>query len=119
MGFWHVAFTVGPISQGTLKISGFDKGLPPELPKIPQWIKTNANWWVTNQISDSEFLEGIDFLFEKQIVSVPERDVISESQWNIPSWVKSSAGWWNEEKISDDDFLNIIENLVKRKIIVI
>ena len=119
MGFWHVAFTVGPISQGTLKISGFDKGLPPELPKIPQWIKTNADWWVTNQISDSEFLEGIDFLFEKQIVSVPERDVISESQWNIPSWVKSSAGWWNEEKISDDDFLNIIENLVKRKIIVI
>ena len=77
MGFWHVAFQVGPISQGTLKISGFDKGLPPEMPKIPQWIKTNADWWVTNQISDSEFLEGIDFLFEKQIASVPERDVIA------------------------------------------
>ena len=119
MGFWHVAFRVEPISQGTLKISGFDKGLPPEMPKIPQWVKTNANWWVTNQISDSEFLEGIDFLFEKQIVSVPQRDVISESQWSIPSWVKTSAGWWYEEKISDDDFLNIIENLVKRKIIVV
>jgi len=119
MGFWHVAFRVEPTSQGTLKISGFDKGLPPELPKIPQWIKTNANWWTTNQISDSEFLEGIDFLFEKQIVSVPERDVISKSQWNIPSWVKNSAGWWSEDKISDDEFLNIIENLVKRNIVVI
>ncbi|MBL7015285.1 MAG: peptidase [Nitrosopumilus sp.] len=119
MGFWHVAFRVGPTSQGTLKISGFDKGLPPEMPKIPQWIKTNANWWTTNQISDSEFLEGIDFLFEKQIVSVPQRDVISESQWSIPSWVKNSAGWWSEEKISDDEFLNIIENLVKRKIIIV
>lgn len=119
MGFWHVAFRVGPISQGTLKISGFDKGLPPDMPKIPQWIKTNADWWITNQISDSEFLEGIDFLFEKQIVSVPERDVISESQWSIPSWVKISVGWWFEKKISDDEFLNIIENLVKRKIIVI
>jgi len=119
MEFWHVAFRVGPTSQGTLKISGFEKGIPPEMPKIPQWIKTNANWWVTNQISDSEFLEGIDFLFEKQIVSVPERDVISESQWSIPSWVKTSAGWWYEEKISDDEFLNIIENLVKRKIIAI
>jgi hypothetical protein len=119
MGFWHVAFNVGPTSQGTLKISGFDKGLPPEMPKIPQWIKTNANWWNTSQISDSEFLEGIDFLFEKQIVSVPQRDAIPESQWNIPSWVKNSAGWWYEEKISDDEFLNIIENLVKRKIIVI
>ncbi|QLH05350.1 peptidase [Nitrosopumilus oxyclinae] len=119
MGFWHVAFTVGPTSQGTLKISGFDKGLPPEMPKIPQWIKTNADWWVNNQISDSEFLEGIDFLFEKQIASVPERDVIAESQWDVPSWVKISTEWWHEEKISDDEFLNIIENLVKRKIIVI
>ena len=119
MGFWHVAFQVEPISQGTLKISGFDKGLPPELPKIPQWIKNNADWWSTNQISDSEFLEGVDFLFEKQIVSVAERDLISELQWNIPSWVKISTGWWYEEKISDDEFLNMIENLVKRKIILI
>ncbi len=119
MGFWHVAFQVGPTSQGMLKISGFDKGLPPEIQKIPQWIKNNADWWVTNQISDSEFLEGIDFLFEKQIVSVPKRDVTHESKWNIPSWVKISTEWWYEEKISDDEFLNIIENLVKREIIIV
>ena len=118
MGFWHVAFSVGPTSQGTLKISGFDKGLPPEMPKIPQWIKTNTDWWTTNQISDSEFLEGIDFLFEKQIISVPDRDIIDESQRYIPSWVKITADWWSEEKISDIEFLNMIQNLVKRKIIV-
>ena len=119
MGFWHVAFQVGPTSQGTLKISGFDKGLPPEMPKIPQWIKTHADWWVTDQISDLEFLKAIDFLFEKQIILIPQRDVTLEFQWSIPSWVKISTGWWNEEKISDDDYLNIIENLVKREIIVI
>lgn len=119
MGFWHVAFNVEPTSQGVLTISGFDKGLPPEMPKIPQWIKTNGDWWITNQISDLEFLEGIDFLFEKQIVSVTEREVIAESQWYIPSWLKTPVSWWTEEKISDDDFLNIIENLVKREIIII
>lgn len=119
MGFWHVAFNVEPTSQGTLKISGFDKGLPPEMPKIPPWIKTNAGWWITNQISDSEFLEGIDFLFEKQIVSISKRDAVIESEWSIPSWVKISTGWWHEEKISDDEFLNMIENLVMRKIILI
>ena len=119
MGFWHVAFKVEPTSQGVLKISGFEKGLPPELPKIPQWIQVNTKWWITNQISDLEFLEGIDFLFEKQIISIPERDMISESQWRIPQWVKISTGWWYEEKISDDEFLNMIENLVKRKIIVV
>ncbi|AJM91629.1 peptidase [Nitrosopumilus piranensis] len=119
MGFWHVAFTVGPQSQGILKISGFEKGLPPELPTIPVWIKQNADWWSTKQITDSEFLEGIDFLFEKQILSVPTRDVISESQWRIPSWVQTPASWWYEEKISDEQFLNIIENLVKREIILV
>ena len=119
MGFWHVAFTVGPQSQGVLKISGFDKGLPPELPTIPVWVKQNADWWATQQISSSEFLEGIDFLFEKQILSVPSREVVSESQWKIPSWVQTPASWWYEEKITDEQFLNIIENLVQREIIVI
>ena len=119
MGFWHVAFTIEPTSQGVVKISGFEKGLPPELPKIPKWLKVNADWWSTGQISDNEFLEGISFLFEKQVISVPSRDVISESQWNIPQWMKISAKWWSEDKISDDDFLNIIENLVSRKIILI
>lgn len=119
MGFWHVAYTVEPRSQGIVEISGFEKGLPPEMPKIPAWVKQNAGWWSTQQISDSEFLEGIDFLFEKQVLSVPEREVIAESQWKIPSWVKNSAGWWSEDKITDDEFLNIIENLVKREILIV
>lgn len=118
-GFWHVAFTVGPTSQGILKITGFEKGLPPEISKIPQWVKTNANWWSTDQISDSEFLEGIDFLFEKGIVVVPSKEITVQSNWKLPTWIKTTAGWWSEDKISDDNFLNMIENLVKRKIIII
>jgi len=118
-GFWHIAFTVGPTSQGILKITGFEKGLPPETSKIPQWIKTNANWWSTDQISDSEFLEGIDFLFEKGIVVVTPKEMTAQSNWKLPSWIKITASWWSEDKISDDDFLKIIENLVKRKIIII
>jgi len=119
MGQWHVAFIVGPQSQGTLKITGFEKGLPPEMPKIPQWIKTNAEWWITDQISDSEFMEGIDFLFKKGIIFVAGKQIIAESEWHMPSWFKTTASWWSEKKIPDDDFLNAIENLVKRKIIVI
>ena len=118
-GFWHIAFTVDPTSQGILKITGFEKGLPPEISKIPQWIKTNANWWSTDQISDSEFLEGINFLFEKGIVVVTSKEMNAQSNWKLPSWIKMTASWWSEDKISDDDFLNMIENLVKRKIIII
>jgi len=119
MGFWHVAFSVGPTSQGVVKISGFEKGLPPELPKVPQWIKQNANWWATDQISDSEFLESIDFLFEKGIVFVPGKGVNAETNWSVPTWYKTIAEWWSDDKISDDEFLLAIENLVAREIIVI
>ncbi|MCE9652383.1 MAG: peptidase [Nitrosarchaeum sp.] len=117
--FWHVAFLVEPQSQGVLKITGFEKGLPPVTSKIPQWIKTTANWWSTDQMPDSEFLKGVHYLFEKGIVVVTSKEVAPPSTWKLPSWIKTTAGWWSEDKISDDDFLNIIKNLVKRKIIIV
>mgnify|MGYP003972951515 FL=1 len=120
MGNWHVAFFVDPQSKGILKITGFEpEGKLVETILIPDWIKNNADWWSTNQISDLEFLEGINYLFEKQIITIPSRTIIIESQWQIPSWLKISVGWWSDGKISDYEFLNMIENLVKRKIIVV
>ncbi len=119
MGYWHVAFTVDPTSQGVVKISGFEKGLPEKLPKVPEWIKLSADWWATGQISDTEFLEGIDFLFEKGIIFVAGKEITTEQNWKIPSWYQKPVSWWFEDKISDDDFLNSIENLVERKIIII
>lgn len=119
MGFWHIAFDVAPTSQGIVKISGFEQGLPPDVPEIPTWIKLNAEWWSTDQISDSEFLEGIDFLLEKEVISSSTRDTLIQSQWKIPQWVKTVAEWWSVDKISDDEFLNLIENLIKQKILII
>jgi hypothetical protein len=119
MGSWHVAFTVDPLKQGIWKISGFEKGLPPDMPKIPPWIKQSGIWWHDDQIDDSEFLEGIKFLADKQIIEIPLLESSSQSEWKIPTWTKTTVGWWYEEKISDNQFLNMIENLVKKKIIVI
>ena len=119
MGSWHVAFTIDPLKQGTWEISGFDKGLPPDLPKIPIWIKQSGDWWSTDQIVDSEFLEGIKFLVEKQVIEIPLFEMSSESEWKIPTWAKTAVGWWYEDKITDDEFLSIIKNLVEREIIVV
>ena len=68
---------------------------------------------------DSEFLKGVHYLFEKGIIVVTSKEVVSTSSWKLPPWIKTTAGWWSEDKISDDDFLNMIENLVKRKIIIV
>lgn len=119
LGYWHIAFSVEPISQDIVKISGFDKGIPPDLPRVPEWIKLGASWWAAGEISADEFLEGINFLFEKAIISVPSRDIIAVSQWNIPPWVAVPAQMWSEDQITDDEFLAIIEYLVQVGILVV
>jgi hypothetical protein len=120
MGNWHVGFQVEFQSEGTLTITGFDpQGKQIETVLIPDWIRNDAISWLDDKISDFEFLEGIDYLLEKQILAVSEQEVSGEFQRHIPLWVKISTGWWHEEKISDDEFTNLLENLVKRKIIII
>ena len=36
--------------------------------KIPQWIKNNAKWWSEGQISDDEFVKGIQYLITNGII---------------------------------------------------
>ena len=35
---------------------------------IPSWIKNNAGWWSNDDISDSDFLHGIKYLVESNII---------------------------------------------------
>ena len=38
--------------------------------EIPAWIKNNAGWWATDQIDDSSFLKGIQYLIKEGIIVV-------------------------------------------------
>ena len=38
--------------------------------RVPAWIKNNAGWWATDQIDDSSFLQGIQYLVQKGIIVV-------------------------------------------------
>jgi hypothetical protein len=37
---------------------------------IPDWIKNNAGWWATDQIDDSAFLKGIQYLVQNGIIVI-------------------------------------------------
>jgi hypothetical protein len=42
---------------------------------VPEWIKNNAVWWSENQIGDTDFLKGIEYLIENNIIvilNIPE-----------------------------------------------
>ena len=37
---------------------------------VPDWIKNNAGWWATDQIDDSAFVQGIQYLIQEGIIVV-------------------------------------------------
>jgi len=49
---------------------------------IPSWIKNNAGWWADDKISDSDFLSGIKFLVETNIIQF-QSDVDYKKSKNI------------------------------------
>ena len=87
---------------------------------IPAWIKNNAMWWASDQIPDSAFLQGIQFLIKEGIMVIPftETSASSQSQ-EVPPWIKNTAGWWAEDKISEVEFVNAIQYLIKVGIVII
>ncbi len=85
---------------------------------IPDWIKNNARWWSSNSISDNEFIDGIEHLIEKEIISVTPSER-STFEKEIPDWIKNNAKWWADDLISDKDFVESIQYLVKKGIILV
>ena len=43
---------------------------PSTIPPIPAWIKTNAGWWAAGQITDGDFVKGIQWLISNGIIVV-------------------------------------------------
>jgi len=87
---------------------------------IPDWIKNNAMWWASDQIPDSAFLQGIQFLIKEGIMVIPSTETSESSQsQEVPTWIKNTAGWWAEDKISEVEFVNAIEYLIKHGIITV
>ena len=58
---------------------------------IPNWIKNNAKWWSEGQIGDSDFVSGIKYLIENDIMKIEHPNVVKpENVLNAPP-AKESA----------------------------
>jgi len=85
--------------------------------QVPDWIKNNAKWWASNQISDSDFIKGIEHLIKENIITIPDSVKSENNGQNIPTWIKKTAEWWSSDIVSDDEFMSTLEFLVKNGII--
>ncbi len=85
---------------------------------MPEWIKSNAEFWSKNQINDETFLNGIKYLIQEDIILIPETlQTTNSDSSEVPEWVKITADLWTTNLITDKDFLNGIEFLIKNGII--
>ena len=75
---------------------------------VPDWVKNTAGWWATDAISETEFLNAIEFLVKVGIISIES----SKSPELI-------AEMWVNGDINDDEFLVNVEHLIEKNIITI
>ena len=88
--------------------------------QIPDWVKNTAGWWATNQIPDSGFVDGIEFLVKEGIIVVSDIQKDPSTPYvGIPEWLKTNAGWWAEDQIDDKTFATGIEYLIRIGLIVV
>ena len=86
-------------------------------PIIPDWIKNNAERWSFDTVSDTEFIDGLEYLIGRGLLTIPSDMSISEQE--VPNWIKTNAKWWSNDQISDEDFVKSIQYLIKKGIIII
>lgn len=85
---------------------------------IPDWVRNNAQWWSKGLIEEGDFLSGIQYLINQQIIQVQKMPVTTQpSSPFVPNWVKDTAGWWASEQVTDQEFLSGIEFLVEQGVI--
>ena len=87
---------------------------------LPFWIKDLAHMWITEPlVTDKDFARALEYLIEKEIISIPYTEPGTETVSSIPEWVKTNAEWWIEGKISDTEFALALQYLVKAGIITV
>ena len=125
---FHDILTIKPLSAEFINVEGVEEYLEPSFDEnieellviddtIPYWVKTYVQWWSEGEISDEEFITGIEYMIDEQISERPDNYVDSKRVDEIPKWVRDYARWWSADKIDDEDFVNTIMHLVRTGVI--
>jgi len=92
---------------------------PTELVDIPPWVKNNAYWWSNHEIENSDFIAGIQYMVNQNIIYIPKTEVSDSPISEIPDWVRDVAGFWANGSISDPEFVQSIQWMITNGLMVI
>ena len=96
---------------------------------IPSWIKNTAGYWVNDEINDAEFIQGIEFLINNEIIKIDQQKFNTQSQescdelyYHVMHWsiidafygkLAESAKTNSEYYTDKEDLLKASEELLK------
>jgi len=84
-------------------------------------FKTKSIAWQKNKLTDAEFLEEIEILFESKLIEIKgvEQGSFKEMELYIPNWIKKLVAFWSDDSISDQEFMNAIEYVLESNLALI
>ncbi|MDE1844217.1 MAG: hypothetical protein KGI10_02675 [Thaumarchaeota archaeon] len=91
---------------------------PSQATAIPGWIKNTAKWWAQGQVTDSDFITGIQYMIQQGLIKIPTTTSVAKQSQGIPSWIKNTAKWWADGTVADSDFIKSVQYLVQTGVIV-
>ena len=80
---------------------------------IPNWVKNIAGWWAEGKTGKTDFVNGIRYLMNNDIIQIPDATVSSNSEQDIPPWIKNTALWWSQGLVEDKDFVSGIQFMIE------
>ena len=95
----YVAFLIGTLTIQTNSNISAQEG------SIPSWIKINAGFWANNQISDTDFLNGIEYLIGQEIIQVSYE--IPQAVAEVVETSSSTTKFYVVTKVIEPKFDNV------------
>ena len=108
------------LSAILVMIAAFPLAVTAQSDAIPSWIKNTAGWWAEDQISETEFVNSIEYLIDSGIIQVSSQQGVDVSELTIGfipvekadelTPKAESLEKFLEEKMSGVDFKIVVPN---------
>ena len=86
--------------------------------KIPQWIKQTVNWWAHDKINDSQFLNSLEYMIQRDIIKVNEEfSFADKNELKMLSAIRNDLNLWSEGSSTNNEFFKITNWFIENKLI--
>ena len=83
--------------------------------RVPEWVKNTAAWWAMDQISETEFLNAIEFLANQGIIKITGQSTYAEEKYMVVDYkfsILQPPNWERQAQIIDPNLGSTENSLV-------